>query len=413
MTLIEPRTLKGFHDRLPEEAMLKEKICEKFRIIFQSFGLQPIETPHLEHLDVLTGAQGGDEISKQIFHFVDQGNREVGLRFDLTVPLARFISQYKSKLGLPFKRYAIGNVFRGEKPQAGRYREFTQCDFDIIGNTDVVADVETLQIVIACLDAVSVPSYTIKINHRLLMEGVASQLGMSDVTSFLRGLDKLDKIGREGVIKELKETTGVHEEKILKALDFVKLSEEILSFGSSDSRFEEGVKRLKETISLVDSKKIKIDLSIARGLGYYTGLVFETVLNDMPELGSVSSGGRYDNLTGQFSKEVMPGIGGSVGLDRLLVYLEKTSKQESETRILIIREENSNLKELFDTAASLRTRFNFVEIYPCPDKIKKQFEYSEKKKFSHLIFVGENSIRVRDAKTREEKSYSNVSEWNA
>lgn len=419
MTLIEPRTLKGFHDRLPDEAGLKESICEKFRAIFRSFGLLPIETPHLEYLDILTGAQGGEEISKQIFHFVDKGNRDVGLRFDLTVPLARYISQYRSKLGLPFKRYAIGSVFRGEKPQAGRYREFTQCDFDIIGNTDEVADAEILHIVCACLEAVNVSSYTIKINHRLLMEGVASKLGMDDVSSFLRGLDKLDKIGTQGVIKELKETTNSSEEKITEALRFVSLSEkfqgkelfkEILSYGENDQRLILGVKHLEETLSLVDSHNIKIDLSIARGLGYYTGLVYETTLTDMPDIGSISSGGRYDNLTGQFSKEVMPGIGGSVGLDRLLVYLEKTKKTQTSVKVLIPREEDSDLRKLFSAAIALRKRAPCVEVYPCPDKLKKQFEYSERRGFSHLLFVGKDCFRLRNATTREEKVFKDISD---
>lgn len=411
MGKIEPRTLRGFHDRLPAEALKKEILIEHLKAGFKLFGFMPIETPHLEYLETLKGEEG--EISKQIFHFKDQGDRDVGLRFDLTVPLARFIAQYKNDVGLPFKRYAIGNVFRGERPQAGRYREFTQCDFDIVGSRSVLADAETLLVVAKSLDIISVKDFVVKINHRCLMNAVAFHLGLPEPAPLLRAIDKLDKIGEDGVLKELLETTSLSEESIKWTFELFKkrglqlithleetlnndlpLVRENLTRGSSETR---------EIVSLLgNDERFEIDLTVARGLGYYTGMVFETVLKDRAELGSISSGGRYDDLVETFSSDSIPGVGGSIGLDRLLVYLE-SRETESRRKVFIPLEDESKKHQLFMIAERLRAALIPCEVYPEAHKMKKQFDYATRWGFSHIVFLNDdNSLRLRDANTREE-----------
>lgn len=415
---VEPRTLRGFHDRLPKEAQRKEKLIYKLKSVFQLYGFLPIETPHLEYLEVLRGGDEG-EISKQIFHFKDQGDRDVGLRFDLTVPLARFIAQHKNEVGLPFKRYAIGNVFRGERPQAGRYREFTQCDFDIVGTKSILSDAETLLVVAKSLDSIEVKDFAIKINHRSLMNAVAFNLGLPEADPLLRAIDKLDKIGEEGVIKELLETTNLTENSIEQTFNLFKkrgfqsitnledsLNQDLPFVKESLSR---GSTELREIVSLLgNDDRFEIDLTIARGLGYYTGMVFETILKDRPELGSISSGGRYDDLVETFLDESIPGVGGSIGLDRLLVYLE--DREVTHTRkILIPLEDETKKYHLFLVAEKLRAAKIPCEVFPEPDKIKRQFDYATRIGFSHLIFLNDdNTLRLRDAITRNEVTYPNI-----
>ena len=413
--LIEPRTLKGFHDRLPAEALQKELLCEKLRATFRNFGFLPIETPHLEYLETLLGGAEG-EISKQIFHWQDQGEREVGLRFDLTVPLARFISQYKNEVGLPFKRYAIANVFRGEKPQAGRYREFTQCDFDTVGSYQVSADAEILQIVSEGLLNIGVDTFQIRVNHRKIMNGIAHSFGISDISSFLRIIDKLDKIGKAKVLEELSKELSISPEmgqQCLEVLSQPGTATEILdrlekNFSSSEELVL-GVKEMREIFSSFSNlAHYKLDLTIARGLGYYTGMVYETVLTDKPDLGSISSGGRYDNLTATFLKEAIPGVGGSIGLDRLLVYLTEKNKA-SKQGVLLMFETHNNSTQLFDAARMIRNSGIQCEVYLHPDKMKKQFEYSERRGHKKLLFIeADGNFRVRDTDTREEKKFSAI-----
>lgn len=417
MSKIEPRTLRGFHDKLPKEALKKELLIGTLKSTFQLFGFLPIETPHLEYLETLKGEEG--EISKQIFHFKDQGDREVGLRFDLTVPLARFIAQYKNDVGLPFKRYVVGNVFRGERPQAGRYREFTQCDFDIVGTRSTLSDAETLLVVAKSLDSIDVKNFVIKINHRCLMNAVAYHLGLADPSPLLRAIDKLDKIGEEGVAKELLETTSLDEAAIRftfelfkkKGVSLVTHLEQSLNSDSPLVRenLERGSSDIRDILSLLgNDTRFEIDLTIARGLGYYTGMVFETFLTDRAELGSISSGGRYDDLVETFSNESIPGVGGSIGLDRLLVYLEDREIGNSK-KVLLPLEDESKKHALFLIAQKLRDAGVASEVYPEPHKIKRQFDYATRWSFSHLVFLNnDNTLRLRNALSREDISCSDI-----
>ena len=332
---IQPRVLKGFRDYLPQVMLVREQIMDTARRVFRSYGFSPIDTPALEYLDVLLG-KGGAETDKQLYRFQDHGGRDVGLRFDLTVPLARFAAQHIGELGTPFKRYHIATVWRGENTQRGRYREFMQCDFDTIGTKGVAADAETVLVAHDLLRAIGFERFTIHVNNRMVLTGLLESLGLeAAATNVLRGLDKLAKIGPERVIEEICQTAGATGDQARQIVEMVQLAganDEILAqlrpLVGSSQRGTEGIDRLAELWNAVRAAgvpehRIKLDVSIARGLDYYTGTVLETLLDDKPEMGSVCSGGRYDNLAELYTNQQLPGIGASLGLDRLLAAMEE------------------------------------------------------------------------------------------
>lgn len=402
--LITPRTLSGFKDRLPKEAIAKSDLLKKITDVFDSFGFTPIETPHLEYAEILL-KQGSDEIQKELYAFKDHGGREVALRFDLTLPLARFISQHRHALPLPFKRYAIGNVFRGERAQKGRYREFTQCDFDFIGSNSIASDAEIIQVIDSVLKKLEVGDFTISINHRMILNGICEFLGINDVNNTLRIVDKLDKIGVDGVSNELNESLGYTLEKIDALLHFISLVQEgsskdffdhISYLKEKNSSLKKGIEDLEslcEILDFVGLKNYKINFSIARGLGYYTGIVYECILDDFKSIGSVCSGGRYDNLTQTFCKESMSGVGASVGLDRLLSALEELGRIQSKAtkaRILCIAMREEDMPYVHKYASILRDQGIAVEVYPDISKLKKSFSYADHKGHEYVLVVGEN-----------------------
>lgn len=405
--LIKPRTLSGFKDRLPQDALRKEDIITTLMQTFRSFGYAPIETPHLEYAEILLN-QGGEEIKKELYRFQDHGERDVALRFDLTVPLARFASQYKQELGLPFKRYAIGNVFRGERAQAGRYREFTQCDFDFIGSTSINSDAEIIQVIHDSLKALGIERFTISINNRKIMNGLCAHLGLESQTeSLLRIIDKKDKIGDEKLKEEL-EKLEVGSEAVDSVLQFVAQNgtdraflEQVKSSAYNDL-MREGIDELIHAFAIlescIDSDCLHFDFSIARGLGYYTGMVYETRLTDCPGIGSVSSGGRYDNLTQTFDKEPLPGVGASIGLDRLLAALDQlgdTPTTSTPATALLTLMDAAHAPEIYRIASQIRQAGIALETYPAPDKMKKQLSYANKKGFAYAIFAGESELESR------------------
>ena len=310
--------------------MARERLVETAQQVYRSFGFSPIDTPALEYSEILLG-KGGDESDKQLFRFTDQGNRDVSMRFDLTIPFARFAAQHLNEIGIPFKRYHIGTVWRAEKPQRGRYREFMQCDFDTIGTKSNAADIETLFVIHDLFESLGFSSFTIRINHRLLLNGLLEELeiGVQSV-GVLRALDKLPKIGRDKVIAEMTGQIGISSDRAERILELAALEGEpdgiftqLDSMLSGNERGLDGVNRLQELFSVcktagIPDERIALDVSIARGLDYYTGTIYETFLNDLPGIGSVCSGGRYDNLAGLFTSQPLPGVGASLGLDRLL-----------------------------------------------------------------------------------------------
>lgn len=388
--MIEPKIPKGFRDSLPEMEIKRRRLEGILEHIFQSYGFLPIDTPVVEYTEVLLG-KGGGETDKQIFHFVDNGGREVALRFDLTVPLARFIAAHQAEISFPFKRYAIAKVFRGEKPQKGRYREFKQCDFDIVGADNTASDFEILSMMNACLTALNVGGFKIHFSSRALLNDFLQSREIGDKNlAILRAIDKLRKIGMEKVTEELLEE-GLTQQNIDDLLLFIQPNETDLNAVLNTlvnliGKTTDAAIRMKEIISLLEETSISenfiFDPSITRGLDYYTGIVFETFLDKLPEIGSVCSGGRYDNLTGLYSKEKFPGVGSSVGMDRLIAAKEEIQKSESSSTMVdcvILNTDSSTLVSNMKMASSLRSEGLSVDVYLGNKKINQQYTYAQTK----------------------------------
>ncbi len=402
---IEPRTLKGFRDFLPETMIPREWIIDTARRVYRSYGFAPIDTPALEYLEILTG-KGSDETDKQMYRFQDHGERWVGMRFDLTVPLARFAAQHIGQLGTPFKRYHIATVWRGENTQRGRYLEFMQCDFDTIGTTAVAADIETALVIGDLFRALSISDFTIRVNNRQVLTGLLERLDLADrSTAILRALDKLDKIGREKVADEMIAAAGTTAEQagqVLKLAELTGTNDEILKslegLATGSETAQAGVARLAELVSAtkaagLPTEQLKITPSIARGLDYYTGTIFETFLGELPGIGSVCSGGRYDNLAGLYTKEHLPGIGASLGLDRLLAALEELGKIEKVSTpapVFLAYFEATRLNDYLALASAIRRTGIGVEFYPEPKKLGAQLKYADRRGFKLAVVIGGN-----------------------
>ncbi|MFT7633423.1 MAG: histidyl-tRNA synthetase [Mariniblastus sp.] len=404
--LITPRTLNGFRDFLPEMMIPREKLMETARRVYRSYGFVPIDTPTLELSEILCG-KGSDETDRQMYRF-QHGKHDVAMRFDLTVPLARFVAQHHNVLGLPFKRYHIGNVWRGERPQAGRYREFAQCDFDTIGTTSIASDIETVLVINDLMRAIGFERFTIRINNRKILNGLLQKSGLFEKSVVvLRALDKLPKIGRDKVKLEMLEATGAEEiqvDEILKLAEINGNNSEILAqlqpMCAGNELAELGVEELSQIITAtsavgITDENLKIDVSIARGLDYYTGTIVETFLDDLPSIGSVCSGGRYDNLAGLYTKQKLPGIGASLGLDRLLAAMEKLDlipKTQTTAEVLIVQFDASKLSEYLRIAADLRAQGIAVEVFPEAKKLNQQFKYADRRGAKAVIVAGENEF---------------------
>ncbi|MGI9516214.1 MAG: histidine--tRNA ligase [Pirellulaceae bacterium] len=404
--MIKPRTLKGFRDFLPESMMPREQLMETARRVYRSFGYAPIDTPALEYLEILTG-KGSEETDRQMYHFVDHGDRAVGMRFDLTVPLARFVAQHIEQLGTPFKRYHIGTVWRGEKSQAGRYREFAQCDFDTIGTTSIASDVETVLVIHDLLRAIGFEKFTIRINNRKVLNGLLRKFDLQDKSvEVLRAVDKIDKAGREKVIAEL-DSCGVDAAQVEQILGLVgihgntsQILDQLKPLTEGSELAELGWDELQELTSLVQQAGVpdgnyRIDPSIARGLDYYTGVVFETSLDEDPGIGSICSGGRYDNLAELYTNRQLPGIGASLGLDRLLAAMERLEMIPSVSTpadILIVNFDHQFLGQYLKLAADLRAAGFGVEVYCDNKKAGHQFKYANKKGFTVCLIAGEDEF---------------------
>ena len=431
MSLIEPRTLKGFRDFLPAKMVQREKLMETAKRVYRRYGFLPIDTPALEYLEILTG-KGSEETDRQMYHFVDAGGRAVGMRFDLTVPLARFAAQHINELGTPFKRYHIAPVWRGENPQDGRFREFVQCDFDTIGTTGVVSDIETALVIHELLLEIGIDQFRIRINNRQILSGLLESLDLNDKsTSVLRALDKLDKVGPEGVGKELAQA-GIGSEQSDKIFQFAGVQgthDEVLSKLSSMLRSSElasqGIERLSIVAGAlraagVPASRFEIDVSIARGLDYYTGIIFETTLLELPRIGSVCSGGRYDNLAGLFTKQQLPGIGASLGLDRLLAALEKLDRFQESPRaadVFIPLFDPDRMNDYFALAALVRSVGISAEVYPEPKKLGQQLKYADQRGFLVALIAGareldQGLVQIKDLRTQTatEVAWKNNSE---
>jgi len=425
ITFIEPKILKGFRDFLPEAEIIRRGLTQKIEDAFISFGFVPIDTPAIEYTEILLG-KGGGETEKQIYRFKDNGGRDVALRFDLTVPFARYTALHREELVFPFKRYHIGKVWRGENTQRGRYREFTQCDFDIIGSDSPASDFEILLLIkeiflILGLDV------SIHINHRGLFNRFLSHIGQNEKSAdILRTVDKISKAGKEETLKNLTELTG--EKNAEKILDFTEarggfsgLLDHITELTGGPSPEADRLTALRNFMidSSNDTQKGEpfiFNPSITRGLDYYTGVVFETFLNELPDIGSVCSGGRYDNLAGLYSKGgSISGVGSSIGLDRLLAALESLNKlpaaENCFTAIACVEEDKSGQYQKL--AGWLRGEGIPCEVFldhgGSEKQLVKQFMLAEKKGMRYVLIPGKDPLKdkaaLRDLKTRKSTEY--------
>ncbi|MEM6692119.1 MAG: histidine--tRNA ligase [Planctomycetota bacterium] len=419
--MITPRTLKGFRDYPPAIMIPREAMMDTARRVFRSFGFAPIDTPVLEYLQILTG-KGSEETDRQIYNFTTRGGREVAMRFDLTVPLARFAAQHINALGTPFRRYHIAPVWRGENPQSGRYREFVQCDFDTIGTESAVSDTEVIMVVNRLLNELGFDEFTISINNRMVLSGLLEKLDLIEkTTDVLRCLDKIGKIGREAVAKEMVDSASVTSDQANQVLALSDLDDEpesvldsLLEIVSGSETGVQGVERLGEVYrsaiaSGVSPERLRLDVSIARGLDYYTGTIFETTLDELPGIGSICSGGRYDNLASLYTKQRLPGIGGSLGLDRLLAAMEqlKLLPSQSVSAPTMIAYFDKSLKEDYlKMSSQLRSAGLGIEMYPDPKRLAAQLKYADQKGFSHVIIAGDREwqngeVQVKTLATKE------------
>ena len=408
--LIQPRTLRGFRDYLPDSMMPREQLIATARQVYRSYGFSPIDTPALEYEEILAG-KGGEESDKLMYRFEDGGGRRVGMRFDLTVPLARFAAQHIGELGTPFKRYQIATVWRAEKSQRGRYREFVQCDFDTIGTRSVAADIETALVIHDLFCALGLEDITIRVNNRQVLSGLlASAQLVEQSTEILRALDKLDKIGRDKVAEEMVTVAGTTSEQADDILNLCQISgtnEQILaqleSLLSGNDAGMAGVNTLADVVAGARAAGIPdetwlLDVAIARGLDYYTGTVYETYLEQLPTIGSVCSGGRYDNLAELYTKQELPGIGASLGLDRLLAAMEELDmieKVSTPAKVFIPYFDSNRLHDYLCLAAKIRAVGIGVEVYPEPHKkLGQQLKYADRRGFAVALIAGENEFEA-------------------
>jgi histidyl-tRNA synthetase len=420
--LITPRTLRGFRDYPPALMIPRERMLEQARAVFRSYGYAPIDTPALEYAEILTG-KGGEESDKLIYRFKDHGDRDVAMRFDLTVPFARFAAQYVGELGTPFKRYAMGPVWRGENTGQGRYREFWQCDFDTIGTTSNAADVEIALVINDLFAALGFDRFEVRVNNRIVLNGLLEELGLAGAAvPILRVLDKLPKVGPEAAAEEMREKAGVSAEQAQRVLTLAGMegtSAEILDrlqmeFGQN-ARAADGIAKLRELMSVADragvpQERIRLDLSICRGLDYYTGTIYETFLLDLPAIGSVCSGGRYDNLAGLYTKQQLPGVGASLGLDRLVAAMEELKllpTASTPAPVLVVQFDANRLGDYQRIARRLRAEGIGTEVFSDAKKIGQQLAYAEKKGFRLALIAGENEFsqgnwKLKDLAARQE-----------
>ena len=426
MERIQPRTLPGFMELLPNDQIAFNEIKEKIQKSYERFGFLPLDTPIIEDAGVLLAKAGG-ETEKQIYRF-SKGENDLALRFDLTVPLAKYVSEYYGELSFPFKRYQIGKVYRGEKAQAGRYREFYQCDVDIIGDGElsIIHDAEIPSIIYTTFKALGFEKFTIHINNRKILNGIFDEIGSIDkTTDILRIIDKIEKIGAEQVKEELIEI-GLQEKEIRTIMDFIKISgtnsekiETLKNLGIKSEIFNLGLNELEQVINYikvcgVPEKNVEVDLTIARGLDYYTGTVYETFLDDYKKLGSVCSGGRYENLAGYYTDKKLPGVGISIGLTRFFYQANKEGLIESDnksiSKVLVIPM-TDNLEKCMEIASNLRNAKINTEIFLADKKVKAKFKYADKLNIPFAVVIGDdeianNKVTLKNMKTGEQETLS-------
>ena len=391
MTKIQPTILKGTRDFLPQEMMRRNAVMEVVRKTFEQFGYSPIETPIICPAETILGKYG-EEGDRLTYSFKDRGNRSIALPYDLTVPFARFVAANYQKLPLPFKRYQIQRVWRAEKPQKGRLREFYQCDIDIIGSKSLICEAEIAKIIAVVFKRLRIPNVTIKVNSRRLLNVILQSFSVNQNASLavIRIIDKIDKIGKETVISELRKMGIDNAEKIIETLIPEDTNKNTIK---KLSRYD--TTELEEFLAYcenlgVPEKNLQIDPALARGLDYYTGLTFE-VISEGADFGSICAGGRYDNLCGLFSDKDFSGIGVAFGFERIMLLLEQlkiTGDGSAPSRVLVTIFDENSVKQALQTYNKLIEANIAAEIYFEPEKLAKQFRFADKKQISFVIIQG-------------------------
>jgi len=412
--LIQPRLLKGFRDFLPVDERERQRVTDVLCTTFSSFGFEPIDTPILEYTEILLGKGGGDT-DKQVYRFNDQGGRDVAMRYDLTVPFARYMALHLHELPIPFKRFHVAKVFRGENTQRGRYREFVQCDFDIVGTDSTSADFEIVLLMVRSFQAMGVSGVKIHLSHRGVFNSLLAEHGAAENSEeILRTVDKLRKIGEEKVQNALVNLVGTGAaDTILQFIVRGKDNNETLSsMRELAPAATAETDRLEEVFAMAESLGISgslvLDPSVTRGLDYYTGIVFETFLDEIPEIGSVCSGGRYDNLASLYTKQRLPGVGASIGLDRLMAGLQEINKDAAKAGAAdaIVLATGSRRGDDHLVADALRGQGLRVEVYPDERKLAQQYTFAETKGIPAGVILpdgfntGEMRLSVRDLSAR-------------
>ncbi len=422
---VQPKILPGFMELLPEDQIQFNRMYDTIRGVYERYGFLPLDTPTIEYSEVLLAKAGG-ETEKQIYRF-QKGDNDLSLRFDLTVPLARYVAQHSPELVFPFKRYQMSKVFRGERPQKGRFREFYQCDIDVIGvdTLDLVFDAEIPAVIYHVFKELDFGAFTIRMNNRKVLNGFFTALGYADrIGDILRTIDKLEKMGKDAVVKELTEY-GVAEQDVDKILAFIGIkgaNDDVLAALAAqdvtDERYREGVDELTKVIGYlrrfgIDENCYTIDLTIARGLDYYTGTVYETMLNDYPSMGSVCSGGRYDNLTEYYTDQKLPGIGISIGLSRLYYQLKENGLlndgAKSLVRCLVVPMGEDTMNTAISVAAGLREAGVVTDVYYQNKGMKQKMKYAARLGIPYVAIIGEDeqangTVMLKNMNTGEQQA---------
>jgi len=408
--IIEPRVLKGFRDYLPQDESARRALMEVLERVFRSFGFVPIDTPALEYAEILLG-KGGGETDKQVYRFEDKGGRDIALRFDLTVPFARFMAEHADELYLPFRRYHMAKVWRGENTQRGRYREFMQCDFDIVGVDSPSADSDIILLIGEAIAALDVGGFTLRVNHRGIFNRFLARLGVGEKsTAVLRTVDKAEKIAPGELASLLEAEVGAD------------AAAQVLRFVAKEDSFEATLAKIEELAGgpAEDTGRLRdiwhnaagagfrgelvLDPAITRGLDYYTGVVFETNLDAMPEIGSVCSGGRYDELASLYTTKRLPGVGSSIGLDRLLAALDALGKMKGRqgyTEVLVLDVDETLSPAYHRIARALRDSGIAAEVFPEKRKLAQQFSYAERKGIGLAVILGSDEAAKGEAQLRD------------